>query len=109
MMTGPISSGPPTSNRPIRSHRLPRKLPSNASAPPPRRTSFSGIPKNVLKAQRTSKTSQKLVVLPSAPQIEPLLSDTEQAPTHGYETDAGVKELKSEAEKMTKEQRKQVS
>jgi hypothetical protein len=77
---------------------------------PRRRNTVSGIVPKItqnLKAQRTSKTSQKLVVLPSAPQHERLLSDGEI--THGYETDGGIKELKSEAEKMTKEQRKEVS
>ncbi|KAG6840699.1 hypothetical protein C0991_005002 [Blastosporella zonata] len=55
------------------------------------------------KAQRTSKTSQKLVVLPSAPQTRPLFADDEDL-TLGYETD-GVRELKSQAERMSKEQR----
>ncbi|CAK5267795.1 unnamed protein product [Mycena citricolor] len=56
------------------------------------------------KALRTSKTSQKLVVLPSAPQTKPLPEDED--PAFGYETDAGVREYKSSAERMTKEQRK---
>ena len=74
----------------------------------PRRNTTAAIPKSTpnLKTQRTSKTSQKLVLLPSEPQNERPLSDEEL--THGYETDRGVKELKSEAEKMTKEQRKEV-
>jgi uncharacterized Rmd1/YagE family protein len=55
--------------------------------------------------QRTSKTSHKLVVLPSAPQTKPLRGDFEDD-AHGYETDAGVREYKSEAERMSKEQRK---
>lgn len=56
------------------------------------------------KAQRTSKTSQKLVVLPSDPQTKPFAD----ADTLGYETDAGVhvREAKSEAERMSKDQRK---
>ncbi|PBK79902.1 DUF155-domain-containing protein [Armillaria gallica] len=59
------------------------------------------------KVQRTSKTSQKLVVLPSAPQTKPFLADDDEDLTLGYETDAGVKvrEYKSEAERMSKEQR----
>jgi hypothetical protein len=84
------------------------KLTSNPGLPK-RRNTVSGImPKTTpnIKAQRTSKTSQKLVVLPSAPQHERLLSDGEI--THGYETDGGVKEMKSEAEKMAKAQRKEV-
>ena len=56
-----------------------------------------------MKNQRTSKTSQKLVVLPSAPQTKPLPEEDD----HGYETDAGViKERKNEGERMGKEQRK---
>jgi hypothetical protein len=56
-----------------------------------------------VKTQRTSKTSQKLVVLPSAPQTKPLPEEDD----HGYETDAGViKERKNEGERMGKEQRK---
>lgn len=55
-----------------------------------------------VKNQRTSKTSQKLVVLPLAPQTKPLPEEGD----HGYETDAGIiKERKSEGERMGKEQR----
>jgi len=61
------------------------------------------------KTQRSSKTSQKLVVLPSAPQTKPLLDGVNEDLAHGYETDTGLKEYKSEAEKMSKEQRKLVS
>lgn len=69
-----------------------------------RRTSVSGLAGSS-KAQRTSKTSQKLVVLPSAPQTKPI--DEDEDPTLGYETDAGpVREYKREGEKMNKEQRK---
>ncbi|KAK0458738.1 DUF155-domain-containing protein [Desarmillaria tabescens] len=59
------------------------------------------------KVQRTSKTSQKLVVLPSAPQTKPFPAEDDEDLTLGYETDAGVKvrEYKSEAERMSKEQR----
>ncbi|KAG7448726.1 DUF155-domain-containing protein [Guyanagaster necrorhizus] len=59
------------------------------------------------KVQRTSKTSQKLVVLPSAPQTKLLQADNDEDLTLGYETDAGitVREYKSEAERMSKEQR----
>lgn len=57
------------------------------------------------KAQRTSKTSHKLVLLPSAPQTRPLPDDVDDF--LGYETDKGVREYKSEAERMSKEQRKQ--
>ncbi|KAG1716827.1 hypothetical protein ID866_349 [Astraeus odoratus] len=58
------------------------------------------------KAQRTSKTTQKLVLLPSAPQTKPLPEDLEDD-VLGYETDAGVRvrEYKSPAERMNREQR----
>ncbi|KAJ7918764.1 hypothetical protein B0H13DRAFT_1991612 [Mycena leptocephala] len=54
----------------------------------------------------TPQTSQKLVVLPSAPQTKPLLADEDEDLAFGYETDTGVREYKSQAERMTKEQRK---
>ena len=57
------------------------------------------------KAQRTTKTSHKLVVLPSAPQTRPIVDDVDDF--LGYETDKGIREHKSEAERMSKEQRKQ--
>lgn len=59
------------------------------------------------KTQRTSKTSQKLVVLPSAPQTRPLVPSDEEDLTLGVETHDGVREYKSEAERMNKEQRRQ--
>ncbi|KAF9653491.1 DUF155-domain-containing protein, partial [Thelephora ganbajun] len=71
-----------------------------------RKPSASGLKSSpgAVKNQRTSKTSQKLVVLPSAPQTKPL---PEEDDPHGYETDAGiVKERKNEGERMSKEQRK---
>lgn len=71
-----------------------------------RRASVSGLTA-APKTQRTSKTTQKLVVLPSAPQTRPLLPSDEEDLTLGVETDGGVREYKSEAERMTKEQRKQ--
>ena len=61
-----------------------------------RRPAVSGLKPSpsAVKNLRTSKTSQKLVVLPSAPQIKPRPEEDEP---HGYETDAGViKERKSE-------------
>lgn len=42
------------------------------------------------------------MVLPSAPQTKPFEDDI----IHGYETDAGVREYKSEAERMSKVDRK---
>ena len=73
---------------------------------PTRRPSVSGLKPlpGAVKNQRTSKTSQKLVVLPSAPQTKPI---PEEDGPHGYETDAGIiKERKSEGERMNKEERK---
>ncbi|KAF9010002.1 hypothetical protein BDQ17DRAFT_1347330 [Cyathus striatus] len=70
-----------------------------------RRSSVSGLP-GAPKTQRTSKTSQKLVVLPSDPQTRPLVSYIDEDLTLG-ETVEGVREYKSQAERMTKEQRKQ--
>ncbi|THU93627.1 DUF155-domain-containing protein [Dendrothele bispora CBS 962.96] len=91
--------------------RKPRIASLNTINRPPavRRASISGLtPSSAPKAQRTSKTSQKLVVLPSAPQTKPLHQDQEEDLTLGYETDAGVhvREYKSAAERMSKEQRK---
>lgn len=58
------------------------------------------------KAQRSSKTTQKLVVLPSEPQTKPLPPpDEEDADLHGYETDRGVRDYKSAGERMSKSQR----
>lgn len=57
------------------------------------------------KVQRTSKTTQKLVLLPSAPQTKPLPVDEDEELQHGYETDRGVRDVKSEGERMSKEQR----
>lgn len=112
-MSRPIPGGPP-SKRNIRGHRRSHSTGLSFESLPPgnsnsQRASVSGISKGIPKAQRTSKTSQKLVVLPSAPQTEPLLLNSLQDLTHGHETDAGIKEYKSEAEKMTKQQRKEVS
>ena len=45
------------------------------------------------------------MVLPSDPQTKPLYVDGED-PHHGYETDKGVRERKSTAERMNTEQRK---
>ncbi|KAF8625262.1 hypothetical protein AX15_005474 [Amanita polypyramis BW_CC] len=70
-----------------------------------RRISGPSLTTSAQKAQRTSKTSQKLVVLPSAPQTR--IHPDEVDEFLGYETDKGIREHKSEAERMTKEQRKQ--
>ncbi|KAF8196733.1 hypothetical protein K438DRAFT_1825473 [Mycena galopus ATCC 62051] len=97
----PLGPSVPRRTRPV------RRLSEDMSAAPPthaRRTSVSGLPPKT--AQRTSKTSQKLVVLPSAPQTKPLLADGDEELAFGYETDAGHREYKSQGERMTKEQRK---
>lgn len=65
------------------------------------------------KPLRTSKTTEKLVLLPSAPQTKPLLvppcnayPDAPEEDVLGYETDAGpVRQYKSAAERMSKGQR----
>jgi uncharacterized Rmd1/YagE family protein len=59
--------------------------------------------------QRTSKTHQKLVELPSDPQTRPLPTEQgEDDAIHGYETDNGVRmrEHKSAIERMTKAERR---
>ncbi|KAJ7746871.1 hypothetical protein DFH07DRAFT_581294 [Mycena maculata] len=100
-----VPSAPPAPGRRSRTARL-SAVAAPASGPvPTRRSSVSGLP-SAPKVQRTSKTSQKLVVLPSAPQTKPLLVDEDEDLAFGYETDGGVREYKSQAERMTKEQRK---
>jgi len=85
-----LSTSSPTQQKPL----LTTKPSASVLKPSP------GAVKNL----RTSKTSQKLVVLPSAPQTKPLPEEDEP---HGYETDAGViKERKNEGERMNKEERK---
>lgn len=59
--------------------------------------------------QRSSKTHQKLVELPSDPQTRPLPTEGgEDDAIHGYETDTGVRlrEHKSGPERMTKAERR---
>lgn len=59
--------------------------------------------------QRTSKTHQRLVELPSDPQTRPhRVEDGEDDAIHGYETDTGVRmrEHKSATERMTKAERR---
>ena len=77
-----------------------------------RRPSVSGVAltnpvTGAAKTQRTSKTTQKLVVLPTAPQTKPLPPEIEEDedPLHGYETDQGFREQKSAGERMSKDQR----
>jgi uncharacterized Rmd1/YagE family protein len=106
-MSGPIPPRLPSGAQ-LPTHRVRSGGGSfSSSMPSPRsgtrRASVSGLTTAAPKAQRTSKTSQKLVVLPSAPQTKPLDLEDE---THGYETDAGMRENKSQAERMSKDQRK---
>lgn len=90
-----------------------RAISSAGTRPQTRRPSLSVIPRTgaihsvtgVPKVQRTSKTTQKLVVLPSAPQTRPLPPDEDEELQHGYETDRGIRDVKSEGERMSKEQR----
>ncbi|KAL1743533.1 hypothetical protein HDZ31DRAFT_40748 [Schizophyllum fasciatum] len=100
----PSSSGARNRQTRLSSLTMPKDA-SGSDANRPRRSSVSGLTPGQ-KAQRTSKTSQKLVVLPSAPQTKPLAPEEDDEPTFGYETDAGVREYKSEAERMSKDQRK---
>lgn len=91
----------------ISSLKVPRN-PDGQATGPSRRASISGLTTaGTSKSQRTSKTSQKLVVLPSAPQTKPIPGE-EDDDVLGYETDAGVRmrDHKSEAERMSKDQRK---
>ncbi|THH30671.1 hypothetical protein EUX98_g3525 [Antrodiella citrinella] len=90
-------------------------LSANAPRGLTRRTSGSGIGltghanpvSGAPKAQRTSKTTHKLVLLPSAPQTKPLpIEEEEDEQMHGYETDRGVRDIKSAGERMSKDQRK---
>lgn len=103
---------PSTSQLPRRTRKLKSRLsslPRSDGQPGPsqaRRASISGLA-TTSASQRTSKTSQKLVVLPSAPQTKPIPGE-EDDDVLGYETDAGVRmrDHKSEAERMSKDQRK---
>ncbi|KAF7356861.1 DUF155 domain-containing protein [Mycena venus] len=100
-----LSRIPSAPSVPARRARTGRLSDAASTAPPlARRASVSGLAPG--KVQRTSKTSQKLVVLPSAPQTKPLPGDGDEELAFGYETDTGVREYKSQAERMTKEQRK---
>ncbi|KDQ58708.1 hypothetical protein JAAARDRAFT_176772 [Jaapia argillacea MUCL 33604] len=119
-MSRPIPTRSPSTPLPTaprlnrtRSARVPVPAVTKARTPTtttPRRGSISGLTSvtGTQKAQRTSKTSQKLVVLPSAPQTRPLPQDDYDGDVLGYETDAGyiVRDYKNEGERMSKEQRK---
>jgi len=97
--TGPVR----ITQSPQQRRRLRARLPSG-SVDQRKATRRASLTSGGPKAQRTSKKSQKLVVLPSAPQTKPL--DDEDL-TLGYEARGGVREYKSQAERMTKEQREE--
>jgi hypothetical protein len=81
---------------------------STLSTSPALTTSPTGATKPAA-TQRTSKTHQRLVELPSDPQTRPhRVQDGEDDAIHGYETDTGVhmREHKSATERMTKAERR---
>ncbi|KAI0631136.1 DUF155-domain-containing protein [Trametes polyzona] len=101
----PATTSPAFRARPTRSV-------STGTRPLTRRPSVTGVGltnpvAGGAKAQRTSKTTQKLVVLPSAPQTKPppIVAEEDEEQLHGYETDQGVRDYKSAGERMSKEQR----
>ncbi|OBZ67896.1 Sad1-interacting factor 3 [Grifola frondosa] len=109
-------SNPPASRSsavPSLHSRPSRSISTITTRPPGRRPSVSGVAltgtinpvTGAPKAQRSSKTTQKLVLLPSAPQTKPLPPESGDEPLHGYETDRGIREQKSAGERMSKEQR----
>lgn len=101
-----------TTSQPGRRNRVSKLAPLGASEGhatpmgplPSRRASMAGLTSGP-KIQRSSKTNHKLVVLPSAPQTKPLPADLENDSILGYEIEGGVREYKSQAERMTKDQR----
>ncbi|KAI0366852.1 DUF155-domain-containing protein [Pilatotrama ljubarskyi] len=110
MSNSPQTPRPPAVTSPAFRARPTRSI-SSGPRPLTRRASVSGVALNPVaggaKPQRTSKTTQKLVVLPSAPQTKPppLEADEDAEQLHGYETDQGIREHKSAGERMSKEQR----
>lgn len=110
-MSRPASNRPPPTPIPgIRSRsravpRAPTRRPSNSGLAIA--GTINPVAAGAAKAQRTSKTQHKLVLLPTAPQTKPLPEeDEDEVLHHGYETDNGVRDIKSEGERMNKEQRK---
>lgn len=97
-----------TTSQPGRRNRISKLAPLGASEGHARPAGPSASHRASVgpKTQRSSKTTHKLVVLPSAPQTKPLLADLENDLTFGYEIDEGVREYKSQAERMSKDQRK---
>lgn len=74
-----------------------------------RRPSVSGVIVNSTnggpKSQRTSKTSTKLVVLPSEPQTKPLPGELVDESSETLITRKGALDYKSEGERMSKTER----
>lgn len=74
-----------------------------------RRPSGGGLsgasPLDGQKAQRTSKTSQKLVMLPSEVQTKPLPDEMAEGNDETILTSKGVQEYKSEGERLSKAER----
>ncbi|GBE88755.1 hypothetical protein SCP_1401600 [Sparassis crispa] len=113
-MSKPTDTRPPVITPKGHRPRPTRSLSTTAPRVPTRRPSVTGLSltgtlnpvTGAPKAQRTSKTIQKLVLLPSAPQTKPLPIETEEEEELlGYERDRGVREHKSAGERMSKEQR----
>ena len=111
-MSNTAGSRPPAVPSPTFRQRPARVVSTGHPRPLTRRPSISGVPltnpvTGATKAQRTSKTTQKLVVLPSAPQTKPPPPEADEGeePLHGYETDQGLREHKSAGERMSREQR----
>lgn len=119
-MSQPPSRPNPPRRTTTRSGRKSFSALANADKPTPiRRASVTvgGLGGASPKTQRTSKTSQKLVMLPTAPQTKPLPKsltaagaieeEADDEDEIGYETDAGrIKSHKSMGERLTKLQRR---
>lgn len=114
--TKPLGNRAPSDRPALLNRRPSRSLPgASSSSKPPRdttsaaqvSTSSSGRSLTSSKPARTSKTTQKLVLLPEQPQTLPLPT-LDEDDAHGYETDAGVKvrEHKSVGERMSKSERR---
>ncbi|KAI0032875.1 hypothetical protein K488DRAFT_48984 [Vararia minispora EC-137] len=80
------------------------------SVPQLRRSSSATLKPKAAAVSRSSKTTQKLVFLPTDPQTQPIreVGAEDDDDVHGYETDAGVRvrERKSSAERMSKADRR---
>ncbi|KAI0738962.1 hypothetical protein C8Q80DRAFT_1113144 [Daedaleopsis nitida] len=111
MSNPPQPARPQPSTIPALRARPPRSTSTNVRQLT-RRPSVSGIAltnpvTGATKTQRTSKTTHKLVELPTAPQTKPPPAEVEESAEEllGYETDQGVREHKNAGERMSKDQR----